>query len=281
VGFDSTAVASWKRGGVTDPKVVVNSTRYVSPAELVADVTVAPTADLARYDVEVAITLGAGRKKGSGVEKVEKGIGGGLFLVAGGMTLAGALMTESEGPQWVDSSSIFGGAGSIFVLSRLGHGDGSPNGGVYLSQNFAHTIAAGIGACTSDPADMTAEDKTALFLKLRHNPAGYPRDFAAQVDLDALGSGAGTGTRNAIRSAWKEPDGTLLGVWIWSGFEPGPGAPAPAVTKLSSRDYRFTDGLVEIAHARLEVRTEQTVTRTVPPSLICPNRDTVVVTWPW
>jgi hypothetical protein len=71
-GFTATSSASWERAGIVDPGVTVLSTTFVSSTEVVADVQIAPDADLAFYDVAITITLvDGGRKKGIGIEKFE------------------------------------------------------------------------------------------------------------------------------------------------------------------------------------------------------------------
>lgn len=64
-GFDQGSVASWERNGVTDPKVAVQSTRFLSSTELVATINVAPDATIDLYNVAVTTSS---RKKGIGME---------------------------------------------------------------------------------------------------------------------------------------------------------------------------------------------------------------------
>ncbi|MFL5483633.1 MAG: hypothetical protein ACJ8AK_15730 [Gemmatimonadaceae bacterium] len=64
-GFDKGATASFPLNGVDDPRVHVNSTRYVKSTQLVANVTIAPDAPSVKYDVAV---LTASGKKGIGSE---------------------------------------------------------------------------------------------------------------------------------------------------------------------------------------------------------------------
>ncbi|HEX9130498.1 MAG TPA: hypothetical protein VF850_15140 [Gemmatimonadaceae bacterium] len=68
-GFDSGATATFPLNGVVDPRVHVNSTRYVKSTQLVANVTIAPDAPTVTYDV--AVLDGSGKK----------GIGSELFTV--------------------------------------------------------------------------------------------------------------------------------------------------------------------------------------------------------
>lgn len=64
-GFDSGSQASFQLQGVLDPRVHVNSTRFVASTQLVANVTIAPDAITAKYD---AVVTTAGGKKGVGSE---------------------------------------------------------------------------------------------------------------------------------------------------------------------------------------------------------------------
>ncbi len=67
-GFDAGSQASWQRNGVTDPKIAVRSTQFVSPTQLVATIDVATDAALSLYDI--AVTTSGGRK-GIGTAKFE------------------------------------------------------------------------------------------------------------------------------------------------------------------------------------------------------------------
>jgi hypothetical protein len=69
-GFDPSSKAQWAIDGVSVGKVVVNSTRYVSSGEVVANISVASDADLTLYDVIVSAVSG------------KPGIGTEVFLVA-------------------------------------------------------------------------------------------------------------------------------------------------------------------------------------------------------
>jgi hypothetical protein len=65
-GFDPGSRASWQKNGQVYEKIVVNSTRYVSATELVANITIASDAAVDSYDVVVA--LAGGGKPGMGSE---------------------------------------------------------------------------------------------------------------------------------------------------------------------------------------------------------------------
>jgi len=65
-GFTNGAAATWQLNGVANPnKVKTNATTVISSTELVANITIADTADVASWDVQVALV---GGKKGIGTE---------------------------------------------------------------------------------------------------------------------------------------------------------------------------------------------------------------------
>ncbi len=63
--FDRGSRADLALGGVVGPKVKTNSTRFVNSTELIANITISPTADTGKYDVIVTTSRG---KKGIGTE---------------------------------------------------------------------------------------------------------------------------------------------------------------------------------------------------------------------
>jgi hypothetical protein len=68
-GYDRGSKAQWARSGVLSPNVTTNSTQFVSPSELLANITIASVADTGLYDVLVTTSKG------------KKGIGSELFTV--------------------------------------------------------------------------------------------------------------------------------------------------------------------------------------------------------
>jgi probable HAF family extracellular repeat protein len=78
-GFDAGSRAQWALQGVPSSKVVTNSTQFVSATELVANITIAPDATLASYDVMVTTSSGKG------------GIGTELFVITAKTTDLGTL----------------------------------------------------------------------------------------------------------------------------------------------------------------------------------------------
>lgn len=59
-GFDAGSRANWAFKGVVSEKIVTNSTRFVSSRELVANITIAPDANLGKHDVIVTTSAGKG-----------------------------------------------------------------------------------------------------------------------------------------------------------------------------------------------------------------------------
>ena len=68
-GFDRNMTAKWGKAGVATTDVLVNSTRYVSSTELVANITVTSNAELTKYDILLTSTKGG--KPGIGTEQFE------------------------------------------------------------------------------------------------------------------------------------------------------------------------------------------------------------------
>lgn len=65
-GFDQGSVAHWERNGAVDPRVHVNSTRFIKSTQLVANLTITLDAEVSPYDIVVMTRAG---KKGIGTEK--------------------------------------------------------------------------------------------------------------------------------------------------------------------------------------------------------------------
>ena len=108
-GFDRTMTAKWGIAGVATSDVIVNSTRYVSTSELVANVTVTGNAELTKYDIIVTSTKTG--KPGIGTEKFEVVIElplpslGGTYSGASaindaGVVAANEVSAQRTGPLW-------------------------------------------------------------------------------------------------------------------------------------------------------------------------------------
>ncbi|HSE27091.1 MAG TPA: hypothetical protein VLA95_02585 [Gemmatimonadales bacterium] len=98
-GFDQGSVARLERQGVPAAGITTNATTYVSSRKLIADVTIAATADTGKYDV--AVTTSGGRK-GVGIELfavqyeiAELGMFGGTWSIAHAINDQGEIVGES------------------------------------------------------------------------------------------------------------------------------------------------------------------------------------------
>ena len=67
-GYDAGSRAAFALKGVVGPNIVTNSTRFVSSKEVVANITISATADVALYDAIVTTSTG---RKGIGTELFE------------------------------------------------------------------------------------------------------------------------------------------------------------------------------------------------------------------
>jgi Tol biopolymer transport system component len=131
--FDRGSRADFALGGVVGPEVKTNSTRFVSSTELIANITIAATADTGRYDVIVTTSRG---KKGIGTEMfaidvadpaiafVEGGTTNKLLVMNASGTHRTVIATGSSfgHPSWSpDARSIafggtIGGSGGIWII---------------------------------------------------------------------------------------------------------------------------------------------------------------------
>jgi len=122
-GFDQGATATLPLNGVVDPRVHVNSTRYVKSTQLVANVTIAPDAPTLKYDVAVLDVSG------------KKGIGSELFTVNvpppadpaiayGSRTTQGSTVTYGLGVMNADGTNQT----TITAAVQAAHPSWSPDG---------------------------------------------------------------------------------------------------------------------------------------------------------
>jgi hypothetical protein len=120
-GFTSGAAATWQLGGVENPnKIKTNSTTVVSATELVANITIADTADVASWDVQVAL---AGGKKGIGTE---------LFAVTAKGPPTNLTGTGHSGARWEFATlgTTIDGAGVVTLMPAGIIGDGRDTDGI-------------------------------------------------------------------------------------------------------------------------------------------------------
>jgi hypothetical protein len=95
-GFDAGSRAQWALKGVPSSKVVTNSTLFVSSTELVANISIAPDATLASYDVMVTTSSGKG------------GIGTELFVITAKTTALPTLGGTATANAINDAGTIAG-----------------------------------------------------------------------------------------------------------------------------------------------------------------------------
>ena len=164
-GFDVGSSAQWALNGVPTGKIVTHSTLFVSSTELVANITIAPDAPLASYDVIVTTSSGKG------------GIGTELFVVTAKATDLGTLSGDvrSYAVDVNDAGYIVGSSESnnsppvrgfvrvgttlvplsgVTIFSRgLGISNGNP---VYVVGDYAYDGNSHPARWTVDPATRTA-----------------------------------------------------------------------------------------------------------------------------
>jgi hypothetical protein len=133
-GFEKGATASFQRSGVVDPRVRVNSTQFVKPSQLVANLTIAATADTGLYDVAVLNLSGT------------KGIGTELFAVKGRLivlspTSLSFSSTQGGNPDPQKVNVTNGGLGKLSDLGvgTITYGSGQPTG--WLTASLSATAA--------------------------------------------------------------------------------------------------------------------------------------------
>jgi uncharacterized membrane protein len=107
-GFDAGSRAQWALNGAPSSKVVTNSTQFVSSTELVANISIAPDATLASYDVMVTTSSGKG------------GIGTELFVITAKTTALPTLGGTATANAINDGGTIAGAstdaANSLFAV---------------------------------------------------------------------------------------------------------------------------------------------------------------------
>jgi hypothetical protein len=158
-GFVAGAVASWERGGVTDLDIVVSSTQFVSSTQLIATISIAPTAKLDFYDVAVTNT---DRKKG---------IGFALFEVTQAVAISGTEIAyganspgQITGRVGVPGAFAFSApAGPVVTLGGAGRGYDISEDGLTVvggntinasnAQAYVFTLSGGVWTKTFLPKD--------------------------------------------------------------------------------------------------------------------------------
>lgn len=171
-GFADGAVASWERGGVTDPKIVVTSTQYVSSTQLIATISIQPDAVIDFYDVAVT---NPGRKKG---------IGYALFEVTQAQLFEGASLLRGAN----EAGQIVGylEAGGAFVWSQSTGIESLPDGGPWgISEDGTIVVGGtGISASVGDTRIWTRVGGVWVAGVLPQDPAAVSHNARAGVGSD-------------------------------------------------------------------------------------------------
>lgn len=183
-GFTAGAQATWLLNGVADSHVHANSTTYVSSSELIANVTVASDAQLAFWDVQVALSNG------------KNGVGSDLFEV----TSAQILGTTSG------YSQVYAMSQDFQVIGWASGGGGAP----FVYSDATGMLGLGTGQAWSiDPWGSVIggrDTNLVAMVWVRQSPTNWVAE-----QLPRLPSSNGG---NALGAA-RRPDGTLL----VSGFD--------------------------------------------------------------
>jgi probable HAF family extracellular repeat protein len=245
--FDQGSIASWERAGVTDPKISVQETRFVSSTELVATISVAPDARIDLYDVAVTTST---RKKGIGMERfivtVAQSIGtlGGNTLARGvndrGATVGysmlgssqhaffaapGAAMTDLGVGQAYDldptGTTIVGNVSGVGLVWRNTGGTWTssplPHNGIAARATTIATTASGLvigGSVDIQLTSRTVQGRPALW---RETATGWalqtyatPAGFSSAwiEDVNVLGQAVGVARDPYSKAYVWEADGT-------------------------------------------------------------------------
>src|SRR5450759_4221765 len=135
-GFGKGAIASFQLNGIVDSRVRVNSTQFVKSTQVVANLTIAATADTGLYDVAVSNLSGT------------KGIGTELFavkvkdpVIALSPTTVSFSSTQGGNPNPKTVNVSNGGFGKLSGLGvgTITYGSGQPTG--WLTASLSATSA--------------------------------------------------------------------------------------------------------------------------------------------
>jgi len=143
-GFTSGAAASWRLNGVEHPnKVRTNSTTVLSSTELIANITISDSADVASWDVQVMLV---GGKKGIGTELFE--------ITSKVIPPDNPTGTPSSGARWVFGTlgTTIDAAGNVSLLPAGIYGDGRNANGVTMGAS--PTLDPFVGTSSGDYQDL-------------------------------------------------------------------------------------------------------------------------------
>jgi hypothetical protein len=183
-GFDDGSTVALTLGGVPTDKVRTNSTRYRNPKTLIANVTIAPDADLDLYDVEVTT---ASRKKGIGTEMFE------VFLAGENEVLVEFKQTASA-----DLTSFFSSAVTLDFTSERQRVQGKHN------ENSIET--------KSTPFTLSLEPSIDFFDARDRNDARCATGYLDTLLIAAAGNGGALSGWLEISAQWDHPITSVIAV---------------------------------------------------------------------
>ncbi len=130
-GFDQGSKAVWDSGGAPYPRITVNSTKFVSSTQLVANISIATNATIQYYDVAVITSTG------------RKGVGTELFAVTFARPIPGATsavaVNDAGRVTGLDASGIY-----VFDVPTLTLQDIGFTGAPYAIDQLGTTVAGQI-----------------------------------------------------------------------------------------------------------------------------------------
>lgn len=135
-GFGKGAIASFQLNGIVDSRVRVNSTQFVKSTQVVANLTIAATADTGLYDVAVSNLSGT---KGIGTELFAVKVKGSQIALSPTSVSFSSIQGGNPDPQTVNVSN--GGFGKLSGLGvgTITYGSGQPTG--WLTASLSATSA--------------------------------------------------------------------------------------------------------------------------------------------
>jgi hypothetical protein len=170
-GFEPGATVEWRRNGVRDRNIVVNSVEYVSTNQLNTTITITETAELSLYDIAVT----TGKKQGIGTEMFE-------VVTKGGATEPTPTLI------FVNSGASVTGDGNFLVA---GGASGYSNG-VCGVQTTAYSRGSGDTTLETDNGTGSRKRCNSYPRQLRFNWPDAPAEGStARVNLGAMGGTGG------------------------------------------------------------------------------------------
>lgn len=135
-GFGKGAIASFQLNGIVDSRVRVNSTQFVKSTQLVANLTIAATADTGLYNVAVSNLSGT---KGIGTELFAVKVKGSVIALSPTTVSFSSTQGGNPDPKTVNVSNSGLGKLSGLGVGTIAYGSGQPTG--WLAASLSATSA--------------------------------------------------------------------------------------------------------------------------------------------